>query len=255
MKKLKYLIIEDEPDSRDIMRGHMMQVKSAFECVGEATTGNKAIQLIQSKEPDLIFLDIELPDMTGFDILNAFRNPQFKVIFVTCFQDYAIDAFKYAAIDYLLKPFEPKRLFDALTRIEKSKTEGIESRLEVLKRSMDRQVFDRLILPLRKSYQVLMLCDIVCLEAKRGNYVLFDMKGGGQYLATHPMSYYEDLLDQTHFYRIHKSHMVNVNEIESVDSGNGGNVYMSNGEALPVAFRRKSGLMRILRERTTPMPA
>jgi len=253
MNKFKYLNVDDNSDSLDVIRGHMMKYSKKYECVGEAKTGLQAIELIQAKKPDLIFLDIELPDMHAFDVLKAFRNPNFEIIFVTCFSDYAVNAIKYSAIDYLLKPFKASQMIDALKRFERYKTKPEESRIRNLKRSLDNQLFDRLILPLTKSYQVLKLAEIISLEAKRGNYVLFYMENGQQYLATHPLNYYEDLLSDTHFYRVHKSHMININKVDKVDNGAGGNVHMSTGAALPVAFRRKSELMKILRDRATPL--
>ncbi|MCB9245439.1 MAG: response regulator [Flavobacteriales bacterium] len=252
MKKLYYIIIEDDPESRDYLRALMMRFTERFELIGEATDGLEAIEMIQKLRPDLILLDIELPGMNGFDVLNAFPNPWFQVIFTTGFEGYATKAIRYSAIDYLLKPFDPTEMSNALDRVWEIQLGPDDGRISFLKRSLDLQTFDRIILPLNKVYEIILLKDIVRIEAKRGNYVVVFLKPEGQFLATYSLNHYDNLVRGTHFFRIHKSHLVNVNEIARVDGGGGGFVHLFNNTQLPVAFRRKPELIRVLKQRASP---
>lgn len=253
MIKLTYLIVEDDPNGRDLLRALMMRFVDRFELIGEAEDGKQAIELIQTLKPDLVLLDIELPYLDGFDVLNAFPNPLFQVIFTTGFENYATKAIRYAAIDYLLKPFDPEEMERALDRVWEIQLGADDKRINFLKRSLDNQVFDRIVLPRNKIYEVVLLKDIIRLEAKRGNYVVFFLKPEGQILATYSLNHYESIVKGTHFFRIHKSHLVNINEIQSVDGGGGGYLYLYNDTQLPVAFRRKAELLRVLKLRASPM--
>jgi len=250
MNIYKYLIVEDQLDSIQLLKSRLGYYTNRLEPLGIARTGNEAVEMIQRLDPDLVFLDIELPDYNGFEVLMAFENPRFQVIFVSGFDGRTNlkKAVKSSAIDFISKPFGYNDVDEALQRFFELTEKDSSLRVEHLLKYKSSRELDRIVLPLYKTYKVLLFEEIVHIEARRGSYVIFCAQNGDQYIATKSMRYYEDLLPTSIFFRSHKSHVVNLYMIDSVDTGNGGFVYMKDDSTVPVSFRRKAELMRRLKE-------
>jgi len=249
MKKYTYVIVEDQPDAIAMLQSKLMKFDHRLDFVGEARTGHDAIELIQKEDPDLVFMDIDLPGFDGFTVLEAFENPRFQVIFTTGMQgnEVTMNAVRSSAIDYLFKPIDQEEVDESIGRFLFVSDKDSSLRIEHFLKYKHIIPYDRVVLPLYRTYQVVLFKDIVRIETRRGSYVVFHVISGEQHIATKSLTHYEDLLTNAHFYRVHKSHMVNVRMIESVDAGSGGFVQLMDGSSVPVAFRRKKELLEILK--------
>lgn len=243
---IRAILIEDEHNNRELLQQMLVEYCEGVEVVGMAVDVPSGIELIKGVKPDVIFLDVEMPGGNGFDILKAFKAPQFKIIFVTGYDHYAIKAIKYAALDYILKPINIKELQQAVEKI-KDTYPGYRESLTFLKEQLDKEPEDthQLLLSDNKNHKVLRFEEIIFIEAER-TYVTFHLNNDQKYVATNPLSYYEDLLPETNFFRTHKSYIVNCQKVEKVETGRGGPVHLEGGAILPVAFRRKPAFVRFL---------
>lgn len=254
--KYKYLIVEDQLDSIQLLISRLKRYKNRLEPLGIARTGHEAVDMIQKLDPDLVFMDIALPNYDGFEVLKAFEKPRFQVIFASGFDGRGNlkRAVKTSALDFISKPFTPDEIDEAVQRFLDLADKDSSLRIEHFLKFKSQRELDRIVLPLFKTYKVVLFDEIVHIEARRGSYVIFCATDGNQYIATKSMRYYEDLLPTSIFFRSHKSHVINLFMIDSVDTGNGGMVYMKDGSTIPVAFRRKAELLRALKAATGLSP-
>ncbi len=243
---LKAVIIEDELHSRELLKEMVLNYCTDITLAGMAGSVSAGVQLIQEQQPDLIFLDIYISEGNGFDILDHFQVPNFKVIFVTGYEQYAIKAIKYSALDYLLKPI----ILDEL-RLAVNKAKSIppppKAHLHFLEKKIATPVvnFDQIVLTDYKKHSIVNLKDIVFIEAKR-SYTVFHLIGNQTRITSNPLSHYDELLPETIFFRIHKSYIVNCNKVAGLETGRGGQVKLTNDQFLPVAVRRKSAFLRFI---------
>ena len=245
---MKAILIEDEKNSRELLRTAIDNFVDGIEIVGEAEDVVSGISSIHEYKPDLVFLDIELPDGTGFDILDGCAELDFSVIFVTAFDTYAIKAIRYSAIDYLTKPLDLEDLEQAVKRVISKKA----SQKENIRFLKDRilkpeEAEEKIIVPSHNGYEMIKLNDIIAIEAEN-NYVFFILEDGRKLLASQALSYYEDLLPEHSFFRIHKSHIINFKKVTSVEPGRMGKALLSNGKALDIAARRKAAFLTYLKK-------
>lgn len=244
--RIKTIIVDDEEPSRNVLRKLLQGNCPNVEIVGETDHGAGAIKLIREVKPHLVLLDIEMPGGDGFAVLDQLRSEiDFHVIFVTAYDNYALRAIKYAALDFILKPI---RTEDLVRAIDVS-TDRIyhDQQFKVLDEYYrNTQQSGRIILAGNTSQIVVDLSDISKVKAQN-NYVLFTLVNGSSFLASHNLQYYEDLLPEGSFYRIHRSCIVNLNHVKRYDKGSGGFVYLEDGSAEAVATRRKPDFVKQLR--------
>ncbi len=232
------MIVDDEPDAQEVLNLRLNHFPD-IEVVGTAFSVDEGIEAVRSTKPELIFLDVELSEKSGFDLLRAFPKPDFKVIFVTAFEQYAIRAIKHSALDYILKPVQLDELGLALERITEERTENDE-RLEHLAKNVEgNKALERLVIASKKGFITLEIKNIISIEARSGNYAFFFLADGRTHLCTKPLTYYDELLSENGFVRIHRSHLVNLKHIKKFDNTSD-TVLMSNQKQLPVAARRRS---------------
>ena len=240
------VLVEDEPLAREKLRG-LLQELDLVQLVGEAATAAEAIGLIDALTPDILFLDIEMPGMTGVDLLDEIEHEP-AVIFTTAHADYAVTAFELAAVDYLLKPFGLARLREAVERAIRS-SGGEEAAAGAGRRTRDAMARDR---PLRRvfvrqrgSIVPLPVDDIERLEAE-GDYVAL-YAGGQRHLIRSTLRDMEERLSPDHFLRIHRSHLVNLNHVRALEPYDGSRfaVVMRDGTRI-VASRAHSSTLREL---------
>lgn len=203
-----------------------------------------AFPLILKTEPDLILLDIHLEDGTGFELIDQFSAPRFKVIFTTAHDEFAVRAFRYSAIDYLLKPVDPDLLRDAVKRAETS-AHSQEKQLEVLRHNTSTRQFDRITLNTGDGLVFIQTADILHIEAN-GNYSFAYLSDGEKHLVNSTMKDFEEILPEPAFFRIHQSHLVNTGRVKKYLKDDGGYVVMPDGAKLPLARRRKEEFLREL---------
>lgn len=248
MKLIRTIIVDDRNEdietTQTLINVHCPQI----DLVATASSSAEAIQQIQQLQPCLLLLDIEMPETDGFSILEAFPEASFKVIFITAFDEYAIRAIKYSALDYLLKPVDANELKDAIGKVEE--TLGHEDfRLRNLKQEIvSGFTLERIVVPTPKGYSVIPISSIVTLKALAGGYVIICIDDGRKMSATHSLSYYEDLLPNEQFVRVHKSHIINLCHVESFEKGDSGLIEMTNGAEVPLAVRRRPIFMKMLRQ-------
>jgi two-component system, LytTR family, response regulator len=243
---IKTVLIDDERAPRDTMRSQLATYVPSVEVVGEADSVQSGIAIIRETMPDLVFLDIELPIGSGFDILDATRDLKFQVIFVTAFSQYAIQAFKFAATAYLLKPLRITELVEAVERaFAVDHVVEAQQKLSVLAHNMHPggQAHPRLVLPDLTGFSVVEVSTIVRCESER-NYTRFHFTDQPSALITRTMKDYEDLLTSHGFCRIHQSHLINLAYVKRYIRGKGGEVEMSDKSILPVSRAKKDEFLQ-----------
>lgn len=247
MEKAKAVIIDDELSGRITIKNLLQEHCPEIEVVGEAASVVEGQLAIETYQPELVFLDIQLRPGTGFDLLDKVDHSQFDVIFCTAFDQFALKAFEFSALHYLTKPLDVLRLKEAIQRfISKSDTIQDEVRLEALRENMKAQSFKKIAIPEADGFKLLMIEDILRCEAD-GSYTHFHLKQGKQHTASQRLGHYEELLDNRAFIRVHHSHLVNLNHVEKYTKGRGGTVSMSDGTEVPVSERLKKDLIERLK--------
>ncbi|MEM9824138.1 MAG: LytTR family DNA-binding domain-containing protein [Bacteroidota bacterium] len=245
---IKAVIIDDERQSRNVLRKMLVDFCEEVSIIGEAKGVRSGIELLQQEQPDLILLDIEMSDGDGFDILNAFDYTNLNVIFVTGYDQYAIKAIKYAALDYLLKPVDLEELQLAIERFKKGRGDE-SSQLRFLHQHYEhrKKQLEQIVLPGRDNHIVVALDDIIRIEAM-GSYVMIHLENGNSHLVVNSLSYYEALLPPSNFFRIHKSHLINLYKVSRFASGRKGKVLLKDNSELGIAARRKSAFSQIMKQ-------
>ncbi len=218
MTVLRVLIIDDEPPARDIIR-HYLSDEPGIVVAGECENGFEALKMIGEAKPDLIFLDVQMPKITGFELLELLTDPP-QIIFTTAYDEFAIRAFEMNAVDYLLKPFSRTRLIQAVDRARirlESKGSAARKEIEDLKNGLQdtAEDIDRVVARLGSKIVVIPVDKIWYIEAQ-DDYVMIYSESGN-HLKEKTMKYFETHLASRGFIRIHRSHLVNVNQILSVD--------------------------------------
>jgi len=248
MKQIRAIIIDDEADARDIIRNNLKEYCEGVDLVGEADGVNSGLQVIKQLKPDLIFLDIEMGDGTGFDLLNQLDSVKPQIIFTTAYDEFAIKAFKYSTVDYLLKPIDIDELIDATKKVGipvSSTNTMLEEKMNLLLQSVEKKSFDRISLATINGFQMVDTANIVFCKAN-GNYSNFYLKSGEKIMVTKIIKEFEQLLSPDIFLRIHQSHIVNLKCVGRYIKGEGGMVVMSDGTELNVSRRKKKELIRRL---------
>lgn len=240
------VIIEDEINSQEVLKLALEQFTEGIEIVGTAMDVHSGLSLISQVNPDLVFLDIELPDGTGFDILEKIKDKNVIVIFITAYDDFAIKAYKYSAIDYLLKPLNIDDLVNAVNRAKKRK-ENQSLQLEFLHQKLNHSEnpSQEILVEGNQKYIKINMNDIIAFEVVE-NYVYIKLESGEKVLSSKTLKFYEDLLKENRFVRIHRSYIINTDKISSVDKGRAGNAFMIDGSHYEIATRRKIQLLNAI---------
>lgn len=233
-------IIEDEALSYELLRDLLAQVAPEWEVEGPCTTIRQAIEQIRKHRPQLVFLDVELADGSGFDVLKALEPIDFDVIVTTSHDKYAIQAIKHRALDYLLKPFQREELLSAISKV----VQRIKIEPEKLMKP-PAATLHKLALPTSDGLVFIELEEIIRLESER-NYTDFYLTGNRKLVVTRSLKEYEELLTPLGFFRIHHSHIVNLNQITRYVRGEGGYVTLSDGSSVDVSRRRKEEFLSLL---------
>jgi two-component system LytT family response regulator len=246
---LQTLIIDDEKRGRELLRMVLSTHCPEVKVIGEASNIKEAYNLIVQTDPDLIFLDIEMPGGTGFDLLSKFDEINFEVIFVTAFDKYAIKAIKFSAMDYLLKPVDEEELVKAIKKVEenqnkKSNKERINNLVSNVKKTSDNQ---KIGLTSSDGLEFIEIKTILRCEAD-GKYTSVFLHDGKKLLVSKNLKEFEDLLTDYNFFRIHHSHLVNLDYIKKYQSGRGGYVVMSDGSTITVSQRKKEDFLNSLKK-------
>ena len=237
---LTAIIVEDEASSREILSNYLAKYCPEVSLAGEAASIDEAKELIKKYDIDLVFLDVEMPFGTGFDFLDQLPERTFETVFVTAYNQYAIDALNNHAAYYLMKPINIDELIKAVDYVEeiRQKEDALEDR--VLKPKL-KKVDGKITLPQQDGFQVLNVSDILYCKAD-DNYTEIYLVNK-KILVSKTLKYFEEALSEFTFARIHKSYLVNVNEVVKYKKGKGGSVVVSNGKELLVSAAKKKDLL------------
>lgn len=245
-EKIRTVLVDDERTSMLTLESLLKKYFPAIDIVGKAETVSKAVNEINTKAPDLVFLDISLPDGEGFDVLEQTAERNFEVIFITAYDQYAVKAFEFSALHYLVKPLTLDGLKDAIGRFKELKTdEHLDDKINVLKESL-KSKNEKIIIPSSEGLNVVRLSDIMRLEAD-DVYTYFYLTDGHRLMASRPLNNYEKILEDLPFSRIHAKHLVNLMYIKRYVKGKGGSVIMEDNTEVEVSVRKKPDFLAKLK--------
>ncbi len=245
---LRAVIVEDELRSRETLSGLLKLYCKNLEVVGMAENVHEGKKVIQQKNPDVVFLDIQMPDGSGFKLLEQIEKIEFDVIFTTAYDQFAIKAIRYSALDYLLKPIFPDDLVNAVNKAEKNKrSQKSNSNIKVLLENINRPAAEppKIILSTSEKINIVKVDEIVRCESDN-YYTMFYFTNEKKLLISKTLKEQEELLSEYNFIRPHKSHLVNVKYIKSYLKTDGGVILMEDGSKVPVSRRKKEHIMEII---------
>ncbi|MCQ2376339.1 MAG: LytTR family DNA-binding domain-containing protein [Salinivirgaceae bacterium] len=241
----KIAIIDDEFSGRDIVRHNLRQYSNVIELIADADSVQSGVKLIDTLKPDIVFLDIQMQDGTGFDLLQQVQERNFKVVFVTSFDNFAIKAIKFNAADYLLKPIDPDMFEEAFEKVLNSlKDRQVYVSVEQFNNNFNK--FDKIGLMLNDCIKFVPIDSIVFCAAE-GNYSKFRFCDDIEdMLVCRNLKYYEDILPENKFIRVSRSNIININKVDSFVKGEVPVVVMADGTQIEVSRRRKDPLFEML---------
>jgi len=243
---IRAIVIDDEKASRDTLINMVNRYCNNVDVIDKADGFANGIESIKRYKPDLVFLDIQMSDGSGFKLLDTIKDIKFEVIFVTAYDQFAIKAIKYSALDYLLKPVVPEELVNAVEKVRIKKESGNLNHLKILFKNLtateskERQIA----LTTMQGIFIFMLDDIICCEAD-GCYSTLYVKDEKKFLITRPLKELEELIDDEGFLRTHKSFLVNKKHIRQYLRTDGGTLLLSNSMEVPVARRKKEMILHL----------
>lgn len=247
---MKILIIDNEKIVRELLRDMIEAIEPGKNSIEEANGVATGLQKINSFSPDVVFLDVEMDDGTGFDLMQKIQQPAFQLIFTTAHNQYAIQAFKCSAIDYLLKPVDFTELENALNKAN-TKISGntLNRQMEVLVQQLTSKNTDKqIVLKDSEASYFVKVSDILYCEAE-GSYTKFYFASENPIVISKNLSTYEDLLNSYGFIRTHHSYLVNPSKIKIYDKTDGGTLVLISGHTVPVSHRKKDYVMTLLENR------
>src|SRR5260221_11501656 len=242
------ILVDDETHCLDTLSILIKDYCPDVEILEQCSSAKKALVAIEKYQPALVFLDIEMPVMNGFELLEQFKDIHFSVIFTTSYDQYAIKAIRFSALDYLLKPIDRAELIQAVAKVSKTLKNPTDLQLELLlqKLNMPKSYIKRMALPTMEGLEMVEIDSIISCSSD-GNYTNFFLKNNKKVTASRTLKDVEELLSDYSFLRVHNSYLVNINEINKYIRGEGGYLVMSNGANIDVSRTRKEMLLQKLR--------
>lgn len=243
---LTAIIIDDEQKGRTALKQKLQDYCPQVTLLGEAGDGAEGLLLIRKWEPNLVFLDIEMPRMNGFEMLNQLRDKQFQLIFTTAYDQYAIKAIKYAAFDYLLKPIDIEELRAAVSRAMQDTPVHFDKKIAALTQNLrGTTALNKIAIPTLDGLLFFNLNDIIRLEAS-SNYTTLHFTDHSTLIASKTLKDFEELLPRDLFFRTHHSHIVNLQYIKRYIKGDGGQIELQNGHLVDISRRKKDEFLKAI---------
>lgn len=244
---MRLVLVDDDDIVKDNLKTLLSIYAPDTEVVGEANGVKTGIECLREHKPDLLLLDVEMADGTGFDLLAIYGELDFKVIFITGHDAYAIKAIKFSAIDYLLKPVDPELLSSALARAKQAiDTSEQNLKVSTLFQNHETPLLDqKIVLKDAETVYLVAIKDIIRCESQ-ANYTKFFLVGDKMVIVSKTLKEYDSLFESKYFFRAHQSHLVNLLHFDRYEKKEGGIVHMKDGSMLPVAVRKKDSLLHAL---------
>lgn len=245
---LKGIVVEDEKHSRETLIGMLERYCKNVDIIAEADSYRGGLEVIRKHDPDVLFLDIQMPDGSGFRLLEELDEINFEIIFTTAFDQFAIKAIKYSALDYLLKPIDPDELVNAIKKVEqKRSSQEVNQNIQVLLDNIKTKESDPHKIVLSTSEKIHIIETDQILRCESDNYYTnFFLMDGKTILVSKTLKENEELLGDHNFIRPHKSHLVNVKYIKGFLRNDGGYIEMTDGSRIPVSRRKREKIIEII---------
>ncbi len=240
------LIIDDEKMGRDALKILLRNYVPEVQLLGVSASVREAVPMIEALAPQLVFLDVEMPEEDGFSLFKYFPAPNFQVIFVTAFDKYAIQALRLSALDYLLKPVDLEELEGAVKKALQEIGQPIAAPLLQQALALAKgESLEQIALPNANGFEMLSLAGVIRMEADN-NYTEIFLDEGRRLVVSKPLGHFEKLLPPREFFRVHSSHMVKLSRIQRYIKGRGGHLELTDGSVIPVAARKKTEFLRLM---------
>ncbi|MBL7813422.1 MAG: response regulator transcription factor [Saprospiraceae bacterium] len=248
---LSVCIIDDEQDARILLREMLKEFAPDWRIIGEANSAETAVELLKTTQPDAVFLDIDLKDGTGFDVLTALPPPQYSIIFATAFNQFAIKAFQFNALDYILKPIEVNDLKRVVNKIKKGQSKNdFQQQISTLLASNKNKKIEKLVLNTTEGMYFLPIKEVLRLESS-GNYTTIQTISGERIVVSTNLGNFDYLTSEfdpsESFFRIHQSHIIRVSSVRKIQKISDGEfIVLENGDTIPIARRRKEAFLAMM---------
>lgn len=245
---MRAIIIDDEKKGREILKSLIETYCKEVEIIAQASNADEGYEMIQKHEPDVVFLDVEMPSGDGFSLLERFDEITFQIIFTTAFDDYAIKAIKFHALDYLLKPIDIDELRVAVENVKKALQgeQGVDNRYMEMLQSRKENT-GKLALPIKDGIVYLSISEIVRVESD-GAYSIFYTDCGKKHLSSKNLGEYEEILPSFGFFRVHRSHIINVKKVKKFIRSDGNFIEMEDGSRVEIARRKKDEFLEMMNQ-------
>lgn len=247
MERLKVILVDDELPSLENLQQKILEFCPDLEIVAATQKPESAIQLIEKHHPDLVFLDIEMPRMNGFKMLEEIEEIDFEVVFTTAYNFYAIDAVRISAFDYLVKPISVNDLQNTVARLLKKTGQPTRQKLDILPQSISPSQLqtDKITISTNNGVEFYVIGSIIRIESS-SNYSKVFFMDGNSILVSKLLKDFEETLLSYRFFRIHNSHLINLNYIKKYIRGDGGQVILENNEVIDVSRRKKEEFLKLI---------
>ncbi len=247
---LTAVLIDDEDAARKVIETFLLEYRPNVKIVGEAASVQEGKELVQALQPDIVFLDIKMPDGTGFDLLNGLDVHSAKIIFTTAFDEFALKAFEFQAIDYLLKPIDPLQLERAVDKVQDLHEQQLyHKRLTQMLEMIKEKNANKLAISTAEGWIFLKLEDIMRLSSN-GGYTTFFTEAGEKHMVAKTIKDYEALLPESDFFRVHQSHIVNIHHVKKILKEDGGMVQMNDQAKIPISRRKKDAFIALMTDQS-----
>ncbi|MFK8037616.1 MAG: LytR/AlgR family response regulator transcription factor [Crocinitomicaceae bacterium] len=249
---MKVVVIEDQLPLRKNLIYQIRESNLGFNVVGEASSVTEGTRAILQTSPDIVFFDIEIIEGSSFEILDALPALNFKSVFVTAYDHFAIKAIKYSAFDFLLKPFKPEELIQTLLKLKKTihTKDDYKSKFEILFNELKGKENPKIAISSLESVRYIMTNNIIRLEAD-SSYCSIHLVGGEVIVSSKNMKHYELVLPAHNFIKVHRSHIINTNMITAILKNDGGSIKLINNDEVPISRRKKEEFLELIKRKMT----
>jgi two-component system LytT family response regulator len=248
MKKI--MIVDDEKPTRELIKNMLLGFDMELEINIESNNVKTALEQFDIFHPDILLLDIQMPDGNGFDVLRKIDQEKIHVIFITAYQEYAIQAIKFSAVDYILKPIDARELKESIEKaleLIHFDQQNIKESLKVLEENLIPQKRKKLVLKTQESNYIVSIDDIIRCESDK-NYTFFYLQEGKKILVSKTLKDFDILLSPYNFCRVQQSHLINLNFVDRYDKIDGGSVIMKDNSSVPLSPQKKDIFFKMLEE-------
>ncbi|GAA4451196.1 LytTR family DNA-binding domain-containing protein [Nibrella saemangeumensis] len=243
---IKAILVDDEKHCRETLSMQLERYCPDVTLLTECSSAAEGLQAINQYNPDVVFLDVEMPGMNGFDMLKCLPAIPFALIFTTGYDTYAINAIRFSALDYLLKPIDRNDLINAVAKVQARPAPATNQQLDILMQKLEGRLtgLQKIALPTLEGFELVPLDTIIRCESD-GSYTYFFVKGGRKITVSRTLKEVEELLEGHSFLRVHHSHIINLNEVQRYVRGEGGYVILSDTSSVNVSRSRKDALLKV----------